>query len=473
MSRRIVVPSRASPVVVLTLVGGVAACGELAAVAGAPDRSVASITLHVPDSLSVGDTVQIGADPLAANGKPAWGDTVVTWVSSNPAIVALDASSPPTPAPSGFSHLIGKGSGQATITAQVAKITASKLVTVVGPADIAAGDGRLGYALADQPAAAGPYAPVASYRFNSSGGAVTVTRDSTGNYSVRFAGLARRTGQRDNVQVTAYGAPAGTQCKLRNWYSDAGTDMLVPVHCHAPGLAGAAVDSRFTILLSGARPYDPAAPFAFAMRLPQTQNLALDTSLTAFNSVTGHIIFGRTGLGVYNFAFPGLGPAATPVALLATAVGSAAEHCKVGNYDLTNGVLQAACAGTDGLPVDARPSVMWFTRGRTGHRFGFASTQNLGSVTPSPDPLLSLNSAGGAITSRRVATGQYTVSFGGLGRPAGATEIVMVSALKETDHLCGLVSWGNTGVNDLSVSLSCYDATGAPVDARFEVLVVE
>jgi hypothetical protein len=261
-------------------------------------------------------------------------------------------------------------------------------------------------------------------------------------------------------------------CKLFNWGPD-GADLLVPVHCHAPGADGPFVDSRFTVLVSGARAYDPSSPFAFGMRLPQTQYLKLDTSETAFNSVTGHILFARAAVGIYTFYFAGLEHSPMPVAFLATGVGQVPEHCRVVNYDFANAGLQAGCDGTDGQPSDARVSVMWFTRGRPGHRFAFVSTQNLGAVTPPPDPLLSYNSSGGSITSRRLATGQHTVTFGGLARPAGATEIVVVSALKELDHSCSLVSWGKTGTNDLSVTVTCFDASGAPLDARFTVLVVE
>src|SRR6185436_13705764 len=109
---------------------------------------------------------------------------------------------------------------------------------------------------ANQPTVPGPYSTGPAYRFNSSGGDVSVTRDSTGWYMVRFVGLGRKLGLRDNVQVTAYGSPPGTHCKLLSWFTGSGAgagDMAVPVHCHSGGVA---VDTRFTILLSGARAYD-------------------------------------------------------------------------------------------------------------------------------------------------------------------------------------------------------------------------
>jgi hypothetical protein len=395
----------------------------------------------------------------------------VTWRSSDSNILTLGGRPLPSPVGNGFAWLVAKGSGQATITAQVAKITASKVVTVVGPADIAAGDQRFGYALADQPAAAGPYVPDPAYRFNSSAGTVAITRDSAGSYVVRFAGLGRKAGQRDNAQVTAYAAPLGVHCKVGTSQTE-GADMLVPVHCHAPAADGPRTDAKFTILFVGARVLDPSSPFAFAVRPSGAQNAVLDTSETAFNSVTGHISMGGN-LNGWNFVFPGLEHPTMPVALLATSLGAGPEHCRVNNYDLTAAVLQASCGQPDGTPIAGRPSVMWFTRGRVGKRFAFVSTLNPSGITSPNDPLFTFSSTGGAVTVRRPVTGQYTATFASLARPTGGTEIVIVSAFKDFDHRCSITSWGTSGASDLAVTFVCFNAAGALVDGRFQALVVE
>lgn len=96
-------PSLAVPLAALACA---AACTKLAELAGALDRSAASISVHIAkDSLSVGDTLQIRADVNSKDGRPAWTDTTVTWQSSNPAVVAIDASNPP-PGPHNFARLI-------------------------------------------------------------------------------------------------------------------------------------------------------------------------------------------------------------------------------------------------------------------------------------------------------------------------------------------------------------------------------
>ena len=85
-----------------------------------------------------------------------------------------------------------------------------------------------------------------------------------------------------------------------------------------------------------------------------------------------------------------------------------------------------------------------------------------------------INSSGGSIKSPKTAPGQYHVVFGGLGRPPGGGEIVLAeAAFNNTDGMCDILSWGNTDVNDLFIDVACYDPTGAPVDARFVVMVVQ
>jgi hypothetical protein len=461
------------PLVPLAALACAAACTKLAELAGAPDRSAASISVHIAkDSLTVGDTLQIGADVNSKDGRPAWTDTTVTWQSSNPAVVAIDASNPP-PGPHNFARLIAKSPGQSTISATTAGIDSTRLITVVGPVIIADNDTRLGYALADQPGVAGPYSPSDTNQFNSSGGSITITRDSAGWYNVRFLGLARATGPsggRDNVQVTAFGSPAGVFCKLRGWTND-GADRLVPVHCHRAD--GTATDSRFTILLAGARAFDLTTPLGFVVLPPQpAPSAALDTSQMAFNSVSGQIDFGRGGVGSYSIAFPGISQPTGPVTILTSTLSIGTEHCQTVAYDLNKGGLAAACANTEGLAADARPDILWLSRGRAGHRYGYATTHSISAQIPPVDPLFTLNSSGGAVTMRRLAVGQWTATFAGLGRPAGGREVVLVSTFTGLDHLCTIVSWATAG-SDLTATVQCFTAAGSPVDGQFSVAIIE
>jgi hypothetical protein len=172
-------------------------CNKLAELAGAP--TITAVTLQVPAGMLVGDSAQAHISVTTSNGNVNPDATPVdAWHSSNPGVISISTSG----------LLKALAAGQATISADYQGKSGSAVVTVGG------GDARLGYALADQETATSPYTPAASTRFNSSGGAITVSRINVGRYSVTFAGLGRPPGGRDNVQVTGvaggavYDAPA-------------------------------------------------------------------------------------------------------------------------------------------------------------------------------------------------------------------------------------------------------------------------
>lgn len=438
-------------------------CGAVAAIVGVPNREVASVTIVLPETILLGDTVQARVDLKDAQGKPPNGDTTVTWLSSDPSALFVDATGRVAGA------VVGRS---ATISAKVGKVTGIKLVSV-------GDDTRLGYALADQPAAAGPYAPDPATSFNSSGGGEAVTRASPGVYSVRFMGLGRTSGQRDNLQVTGYGGAAGTYCKLAGW-QPAGADMTADVRCFTA--AGAAADSRFTVLLSGARVYIPTSRFGFVLVPDFTGAINLvDTSgTTRNNSSTLLIELGHVGLGDYSLIFPGLervpGPGQGPETFQVTAVGSGPERCYIGAVDPPHAGLNVKCTDAAGNPADSRFSVMLFQRGRPrvdGYRFGYALANQAGStVDYIPAGAFWRNNSGGNILARKLATGQYRVLFEGQAKAPGATETVLLTPFA-LSRICTLTSWGNSGTTDLAVTLSCFDATGAPADAQFNILLVQ
>jgi Big-like domain-containing protein len=434
-----------------------AACSVLA-----PDRSANTVTLVLPATILVGDTVQARAEAKAENGKPALGDLTVTWSSSDPAAISVDATGRVTSATAG---------AHATISATVQHATGTLNVTV-------GDDQRLGYALADQPAAAGPYAPDPATSFNSSGGTVAVTRASAGVYAVRFAGLGRTSGQRDNVQTTGYGGAAGIFCKLGGWQSS-GSDLVADVHCFTP--AGAPADSKFTVLLSGARSYIPTSRLGFAL-VPEFSGGAinLDTSGTTRNNSSRTIVeVGHSGVGVFPMNFPGLGrvagPQQGPETLQVTAVGPGPERCRIDAVDVSVYGLEVGCTTTGGVPADTRFSVLLLQRGRPAptYRFGYAYADNpTSTVDYEPNPGFWRNNSGLSITARRVGTGQYRVVFLGQAKAPGATETILLTAFPD-DRICTTTSWANSGVSDLAVTLSCFDPSGAPANARFNILMIQ
>ena len=100
---------------------------------------------------------------------------------------------------------------------------------------------KSGYVWANEPASAS-YIPSSTFSFNSSGGAISITRSGVGTYNVRFSGLgSAATG--GNVLVTAYGGVSET-CKVVNWNA-AGADFVVNVRCFSS--TGASADSQYSI----------------------------------------------------------------------------------------------------------------------------------------------------------------------------------------------------------------------------------
>jgi hypothetical protein len=99
------------------------------------------------------------------------------------------------------------------------------------------------------------------------------------------------------------------------------------------------------------------------------------------------------------------------------------------------------------------------------------NTGNTTGYTPARET--SANSSGGAITAKKTGTGTYQIVFAGLSRPAGATEGVQVSVFGPGAAFCTLASWGNIGANDLVANVGCWDTLDAPIDAIFNILIVQ
>ena len=103
---------------------------------------------------------------------------------------------------------------------------------------------RFGFAYADKPTTSA-YNPPALYSYNSSGSAIRITRNATGNYSVWFAGLQKAVGHTETVIVSAFNGPA-TTCNVTSW-SNSGAGLLAQVQCR--NNLGFPSDSRFHVMV--------------------------------------------------------------------------------------------------------------------------------------------------------------------------------------------------------------------------------
>lgn len=447
--------TRTPLVVLLAAVVAIEGCNAIAALA-AP--KIKSVTVDAPSGLLVGESAQAVFHALGDDGRDHQGRPV-KWTSSDPASLSIDAQG----------KMLALIAGRTvTITAEVDGKRGSAVVVVAN------NDTRFAYALADQPTAAGPYVPDAATRYNSGGGTIEITRSGTGVYSVRFAGMGRTPGQRDNVQVSAVNATVAAYCKADVWQT-VGADLRVPVSCF--GADATPVDSKFTIMALGAWAIGKTEPIGFLLSVGGTGPMFLDSAATSRNSSGGHVAIGYNSEGNVSVNFEGLQPAGPrlPAAMTISAVGLTPRHCHIIAIDASIPGFGIFCNQPGGALGDSPFSLLWMQHGRPSMRFGFASPQNISQTTAySPDPGFLINSSGAAVSARKTSTGHYRVIFAGLARQAGATETVLVSSfLFIPDRVCDVVSWGNSGTTDLFVDVACADPSGAPVDARFSVMVIE
>jgi hypothetical protein len=121
----------------------------------------------------------------------------------------------------------------------------------VGNPQAASAPSRWGFAWAHSADSAKnvPYPPSATYAYNSSGGAISITRTAKGLYTVKFSGLGANSsgsGVGGNVQVTGYDNNAYV-AKVRSW-SSLGADFVVYVRVQSKA-KGKPTNGRFTILV--------------------------------------------------------------------------------------------------------------------------------------------------------------------------------------------------------------------------------
>jgi hypothetical protein len=212
---------------------------------------------------------------------------------------------------------------------------------------------KSGYVWADNPTS-GSYTPSTTYSFNSSGGAIIITRSGIGTYAVRFAGLGGNGSAGGNVQVTAYGSGSET-CKVLSWDSG-GASFIANVGCY--NSTGSPVDTRYA-----ARVVWTSAAFGkngYAWADNPTSASYTPSPMYSFNSSGGAINITRSGVGTYAVQFSGLsGGASSGGNVLVTAYGSGSETCKVANWTSSGGnfVANVRCFGSAGTPADTRYSI--------------------------------------------------------------------------------------------------------------------
>lgn len=89
------------------------------------------------------------------------------------------------------------------------------------------------------------YTPSAETAYNSTGGAITATRQAVGRYTMTFAGMAEAASRRIQIQVMPFLENLRAVCNSTSWTAQ-GDDLIIGVECRTS--AGALVDTRYDVL---------------------------------------------------------------------------------------------------------------------------------------------------------------------------------------------------------------------------------
>jgi hypothetical protein len=324
----------------------------------------------------------------------------------------------------------------------------------------------VGFVLNNNPTTAGATTPNPSYSFNSSGGAISVTRQGIGNYGVTFAGLGG--GLNSNAVASAFGTGPDF-CSVGGWFSSNGSDVEVDVLCF--NKAGNPADHSFTALYQARTHSDPATPtvaFLWANE-PTASNYTPDLDYQ-FNSANGTNTIVRSSAGNYVATLPFLThPGGT---VIVTAFAIAAAHCQVTDWgSLSTGtIVYVNCTNGEGVSTDEEFSLVYSIYDTAGYGIG---SGNGGAIWAKKDKdnspydvstAFSIAIDGEEMLAQRIGKGSYTWTMNV--EDTWASSTVLVTSYDAPGNYCSTDNWVSTSTTT-TVYVHCYDAAGAPADTIF------
>jgi len=343
---------------------------------------------------------------------------------------------------------------------------------VLAGADAAHATNKVGWVWADQPDASGPYTPDTSYSFNSTGGSITVTPLSQGQYLVDFDGLAGN--DPSNVQITAYGTSG--YCQSTGWIKGFHGIAEASVQCF--GAKGDPQNSYFTLLYQQrSAPVGNSADKSMAYLLADQPGAANYTPNANFNynatgtpnSVT------RNGTGDYVAHLPGLVQSGGNVQVTAVDSSGAGARCKIGANGWQSGATETfvsvACFDDHGAAADKMFSLAYTlhepygltTEKHSKGAYGYAHKPKSLHAYNVYKPFAFSTLRAGAMTSQKTAAGTYSVNFRD-SLPSFTSSLVLVTSDKSavSNAYCNVIEW-------FPIDVQCFKQGGNPIDATFNV----
>jgi hypothetical protein len=324
-----------------------------------------------------------------------------------------------------------------------------------------------GYVWANEPTTAS-YSISHSWRYNSTGADVEISRTSAGIYRVAFVGMAGTGGV---AHARPYGSANTAICTVANW-APSGSDQIVNVRCFDED--GTPADTRFVASFTNRTA--PAGTFAFlwadqkspAIDVPYTPN-----GTYAYDSTGAGPQVWRQSTGVYMMLIPTV-DTHYPVdhndgVYQVSAYGRDPVRCEVhGENDETPTPIAVFCVDPDGTPTDSRFAVTYaHSRSVLGTAVSAGNAHPRHTVNDVTDWYLTgFWNPGGAPAIVRLGIGRYHVSFPGLALTGGHAT---AGSRGNPFAYCHVASWSPG-----AATVNCFDSTtDAPVDSEFNVLMTD
>jgi hypothetical protein len=337
-------------------------------------------------------------------------------------------------------------------------------VTLFGATQVRAQ--AVGFVWNNNPTTAGTTTPDSFYSYNSSGGAISITRNARGNYTVTFAGLGNALNS--DVVVTPYG-PGPDYCVTGGWSSPNGTDVDANVYCF--NKAGSLADHGFTLLYQSRASGDPTTPSVAYLWANDPTAGSYTPNLTYQYNVTGGTnTITRNSTGSYTANLPGF--TRTGGTVIVTAYGTTAAHCQVTNWvsgsSGTN--VNVTCTNASGVAADEEFTLVYSISETAGYSPGSA---NGGAILAFRDASktaydvserYSIAIDGEPMYSQLLTRGSYTWSMNV--EDTWTSSTVLITAYGAAGDYCSVNHWISTST-ETTVYVDCFNAAGLTVNARF------
>jgi hypothetical protein len=303
----------------------------------------------------------------------------------------------------------------------------------------------------------------AQYDFDGQLGTITVTTDSTGEYTVDLPNLGDLTG--GMVQVTPYDSK--DTCAVGEW-GPSGSDLSVAVSCFS--LNGHPADSLFDLIVTQPETAPPGTfDYSWVYRDEHSATL---TGAYQYNSAGKQNSVRHLGKGRYEVTFGGRSSKGTRGTVKVSAYGSEAGDCSTSGWNGTRKgvVVDVNCYTSSGKAVNRKFDVTYASATNLMGLADFPTANAL--VTGTGKVQTQYNSGTTAhVTVVRHGRGLYKVQLNGTTEADGGGDVQVSPVTGSKDH-CTVVEWlGGTHVKTVA-TVECFDSHGHAVNSAFTLQFV-